>query len=104
LEENNLLPAEQKECHSGSKGCKDQLLISKAILEDCKTRRKNLNMAWTDYEKAFDGVPRSWIEKSIELIGVNSKTVKFCKLSVEKWSTKLQLKTNQELVQSDSTR
>jgi hypothetical protein len=27
LEEHNLLPAEQKECHSGSKGCKDQLLI-----------------------------------------------------------------------------
>jgi hypothetical protein len=34
LEEHNLLPAEQKGCHSGSKGCKDQLLISKAILEE----------------------------------------------------------------------
>jgi hypothetical protein len=31
---------------------------------------------------------------------VNNKIVKFCKLSVEKWSTKLQLKTNQELMQS----
>jgi hypothetical protein len=89
---NNLLPAEQKGCHTGSKGCKDQLLILKAILEDCKTRR---NMAWIDYQKAFDSVPRSWIEKSTELIGVNYKIVKFCKLSVEKWSTKLQLKTNQ---------
>jgi hypothetical protein len=51
VEEHNLLPAEQKECHSGSKGCKDQLLISKTILEDCKNRRKNLNMAWIDYER-----------------------------------------------------
>jgi hypothetical protein len=100
LEEQNLLPAEKKGCHSGSKGCKDQLLISKAILEDCKKRRKNLNMAWIDYHKAFDSVPQSWIEKSTELIGANYKIVKFCKLSMEKWSIKLQLKTNQELMQS----
>jgi hypothetical protein len=51
LEENNLLPAEHKGCHSGSKGCKDKLLISKAILEDCKKRRKNLNMAWIGYQR-----------------------------------------------------
>jgi uncharacterized protein YukE len=89
LEDHNLLPAEQKGCHSGSKGCKDQLLISNAILEDCKKRRKNLNMAWIGYQKAFDSVQQSWIEKSTELIGANNKIVKFCKLSVEKWSTKL---------------
>jgi hypothetical protein len=37
-EEHNLLPAEQKGNHSGSSECKDQLLISKAILEDSKKR------------------------------------------------------------------
>jgi hypothetical protein len=70
-------------------------LILKAILEDCKTIRKNLNMAWIDYQKAFDSVPNSWIENSIEMRGGNNKIVKFCKLSMEKWSTKLQFKTNQ---------
>jgi hypothetical protein len=79
-------------------------LISTAILEDCKKRRKNLKMAWIDYQQAFDSLPHSWIEKSIELIGVNNKIVKFCKLSMEKWSTKLQLKTNQELYNQDSSR
>jgi hypothetical protein len=59
------------------------------VLEDCKKIRKNLNMAWIDYQKAFYSVPHRWIEKSIELIGVNYKIVKFCKLSMEKWSTKL---------------
>jgi hypothetical protein len=57
-------------------------------------------MAWIDYEKTFDRVPHSWIEKAMELIGVNNNIFKFCKLSMEKWSTKLQLKTNQELIQS----
>jgi hypothetical protein len=54
LEEHNLLPAEQKGNHSGSK--RMQLLISKAIFEDCKKRKKNLSIAWIDYQKAFDSV------------------------------------------------
>ena len=32
MDNENLLPKEQKGCSSGTKGCKDQLLISKAIL------------------------------------------------------------------------
>jgi len=80
LEEQSLLSAEQKECHPGSKGCKDQLMISKAIYEDCRRRNKNLSIAWIDYQKVCDSVPHSWVEKSIELVGVNSKIVRFCKL------------------------
>jgi hypothetical protein len=88
LEEQSLLPAEQKGCHPGSKGCKDQLMISKAIHENCRRRNKNISVPWTDYQKAFDSVPHSWVEKSIELVGVNSKIVRFCTLSMEKWSTR----------------
>jgi len=45
LEEQSLLRAEQKGCHPGSKGCKDQLMISKAIYVDCRRRNKNLSIA-----------------------------------------------------------
>jgi hypothetical protein len=45
LEEKSLLPAEQKGCHPGSKGCKYQLLISKAICMDCRRRKRNLSIA-----------------------------------------------------------
>jgi hypothetical protein len=41
-----------------------------------------------------------WVQKLIELAGVNSKIVRFCKLSMEKWNTTLQLKTKQEVTQS----
>jgi len=34
------------------------------------------------------------------LVGVNSKIVRFCKLSMEKWNTRLMLKTKQEVMQS----
>jgi hypothetical protein len=40
MEDENLMPKEQKGCCRGSQGCKDQLLISKAILQECKRREK----------------------------------------------------------------
>ena len=40
------------------------------------------------------------MKKSIELVGVNSKIVRFCKLFIEKWNTRLILKTKQEVIQS----
>jgi hypothetical protein len=65
MDDENLMPKEQKGCCTGSKVCKDLLLISKAILEECKRRKKNLCMAWFDYQKAFDKLPQSWINKSL---------------------------------------
>jgi hypothetical protein len=100
LEEQNLLPAGQKGCHPGNKGCKAEIIISKAIYQDCKRKNKNLSIAWIDYQKAFDSVPHSWVEKSTELVGVNSKIVRFCKLSVNKWTTMLHLNIKQEVMRS----
>jgi hypothetical protein len=40
MDDKNLMPKEQKGCCRGSKGCKDQLLISKAVLQVCKRRKK----------------------------------------------------------------
>ena len=70
MDDENLISKEQKGCYRGSKGCKDQLLISKAILQECERRKKNLSMAWIDYQKAFDRVPHRWIIKSIQLIEI----------------------------------
>ena len=59
LEREKILPEEQKGCKSGSRGTKDQLLIDKIVLKDCKKRHNNLSMAWIDYTKAYDFVPHS---------------------------------------------
>ena len=45
LERENVLPSEQKGCRKGSRGTKDQLLIDKTVLRDCKKRHNNLAMA-----------------------------------------------------------
>ena len=61
LDANDKLPVEQKGCKKKSRGTKDQLLIDKTILQDCRKRHTNLGMAWIDYEKAYNMVPHSWI-------------------------------------------
>ena len=38
LERENVVPSEEKGCHKGSHGTKDQLLIVKTVLRDCKRR------------------------------------------------------------------
>ena len=45
LEQGELLPEEQKRCRRGSHGTKDQLLIDKSVLKDCKKRHTNLSVA-----------------------------------------------------------
>jgi hypothetical protein len=79
MDNKNLLPKEQKGCSSGTKERKDQLLISKVIPRECKSRKKGLSLARIDYQKAFDRVPHSWIIKSLELIRINSKVIAFTK-------------------------
>ena len=53
LEREKILPEEQKGCRRGSRGTKDQLLIDKTVLKDCRKRHTNLSMAWIDYRKAM---------------------------------------------------
>ena len=42
MDDENLMPKGQKGCFSGLKGYKDQLLISKAKLQECKCGEKIL--------------------------------------------------------------
>jgi len=100
MNDENLMPKEQKGCCSGSKGCKDQLLISKEILQECKCTKKNLCMAWTDYQEAFDRVPHSWIIKSLELIGINNKVISFTKV-MSYWRTRMHLNTENKLTETE---
>jgi hypothetical protein len=42
MDNENVLTKEQKGCCSGTRGCKDQLLISKVIPQECKSRKKKV--------------------------------------------------------------
>ena len=92
MENENLLPEEQKGCRRKSRGTKDQLLIDKTILEDCRKRRTNLAMVWIDYRKAYDFVPHSWIIECLDMFGIADNVRRFLEKSMKKW--KLLLTSN----------
>ena len=98
LEGAKLLPIEQKGCRKGTKGCLDQLLISKIVIEDCKKKKKNLSIAWLDYQKAFDSMPHSWIIHALEIMGVHPNIVNACKNMMEHLSTVIQLRGNTDTI------
>jgi hypothetical protein len=83
------------------KAYKDQLLISKAILQECKRRKKNVCMTWIDYQKAFDRVPHSWIIKSLEMIGINTKVISFTKKVMDYWRTRMRLHAEKKLIEAE---
>lgn len=92
LSRNELLSEQQKGCIKNCQGTKDQLLLNKAILENCKNRATNMSMAWLDYQKAYDSVPHSWIKKCLKLYGISNNIKSFITDTMTKWKTKLRLR------------
>ena len=84
-----------------SYGCKDQLLINKMIIEDCKKKKKNLSMTWIDYRKAYDSVLQSWILQTLQMYRFNKKLIKFMETSTSNWKITIKLSYNDGCIITD---
>ena len=89
LDQEKLLPEEQKGCRKGSRGTNDLLYIDKVVIKEVKSRNKNLAMALIDYKKAYDMVPHSWIIECLDLFGVAENIKSLLVNSMEKWNIML---------------
>ena len=89
LDVNDKLPVEQKGCEKKRRGTKDQLLIDKTVLRDCRKRHTNLGMAWIDYKKVYDIDTHSSILESLEFVQVSDNILEFVKRSMANWQTEL---------------
>ena len=67
LDQEKLLPEEQKECRKGSRGSNDLLYIDGAVIKEVKSTNKNFAMAWIYFKKTYDMVPHSWIIDRLDL-------------------------------------
>ena len=85
LNQEKLLPEEQKGCREGSRGTNELLYIDRAVIKEVKYRNKNLAMARIDYKKAYDMVPHSWIIECLDLFGVAEDIKSLLANSMEKW-------------------
>ena len=89
LDENEMLPEEQKDYKRSSRGTKDHLLVDRTILADCKKRLKNLTMSWIDYKKAYEMVPHSWIIECLVLNGTSNSITGFLERPMTNWREQL---------------
>ena len=110
LEREKILPEEQKGCRRGSRGTKDQLLVDKTVLKDCRKRHTNLSMAWIDYRKAYDLVLHSWINECMEFFGIAENLRTLLQKNMQQWRLSLtangedlgEVNATREIFQGDS--
>ena len=89
LESEKLLPEEQKGCRKQSRGTKDQLMIDKMVMKNCRRRLTNLCVAWIDYKKAYDMVPHSWILACLTMFKVADNIRNLIRKSMRSWTVEL---------------
>ena len=89
LDQQKLLPEEQKACRKGSRRTNDLLCIDRAVIKEVKSRNKDLAMAWIDYKKAYDMVPHVRIIECLDLFGVAENIKSLLVNSMEKWKVML---------------
>ena len=84
-----LLPKEKKGCRKGTTGTWEQLFIDEHILSECKTRRKNLTMAWIDDKMAYHKVPQSRIIYRLKMYKISGEVMEFIGNTLENWRVEL---------------
>ena len=104
LEKEAIMTPEQgggkKDCY----GCKDQLIINNALLENCKKRKKNLSTAGIDYKKAFDSVTHSWILKCLQIYKIHPVLITFIEESMSQWKTNMKLVHKEGVLETGTIR
>ena len=89
LTSRGLFPEEQTGCCKGFRGTAELLYIDQHILNESKTRRKNLAMVWIDYKKTYYMVPHSWITNSLKMYKISDEVINFIDKTIKTWTVEL---------------
>ena len=71
LTSRKLFLGEHKRCCKGSRSTGELLYIDQYILNESKTRRKNLAIVSIDDKKAFDMIPHCWIINCLKMYKIS---------------------------------
>ena len=83
LTSHGLFPEEQKGRHKESRGIAELLYMDQHILNESKTRRKNLAVAWIDYKKAYDMIPQNGITNCLKMYKISDEVINFLEITMK---------------------
>lgn len=86
---NNIIASEQKGCIKNSLGSKEQLTIDAILIKHAQVKRRNINMSYIDYSKAFDSVPHDWLIKVLDIYKIHPSIKMLLNTAMKKWNTQL---------------
>ena len=81
LTSHRLVPKEQKGCHNGSRATGELLYIDQHIVNERKTKRKNLSL--------FVVNPQSLIINCLKMYKISDEVINFIKKTMKTWRVKL---------------
>uniref|UniRef100_H3AQQ4 Reverse transcriptase domain-containing protein n=1 Tax=Latimeria chalumnae TaxID=7897 RepID=H3AQQ4_LATCH len=72
-----------------------------SLIPSSQTRR-NISIAWVDYNKAFDSVPHSWLIHALRMYKVNEKVIALLSTLMQTWHTRLHINLGGQRYQTQS--
>jgi len=90
-EANNIWDRNQMGTCSGVLGTVDQLLIDNNIMDEVRSYKRNLAVAYYDYQKAYDKVHHDWMTKVYRWMGFPERVIRIIECMMSGWKTKLEV-------------
>ena len=78
-----IFPGEQKGCCKRTRGTEEQLYLDQHPLNESKTLRKNIAVAWIDYKKVYDMVLQRWILHCLKMYKIPDLVIQFIKKTMK---------------------
>ncbi|XP_030764043.1 uncharacterized protein LOC115888439 [Sitophilus oryzae] len=85
---------EQNGSREGSQGSREWTVVDAIVTKQAMVKKRNIAMAWIDYQKAFDSVPHSGLVKTLEIYKINTEVIYFLRQTMDRWRTQLAVNLN----------
>ena len=77
-------------------GTVDQLLIDKAVMDEVRNKKRNIAVAFFNYQRAYDKVRHVWMMRVYVWMGIEDKVLEVQDVMMRKWKTRLVVKDSEK--------